>query len=83
MADAADLKSEVERRVGSNPTGGTYYIFKAQEKARKMKVGDLIKELMKFDTDKVVKIASDEDGQKELDILEIDQNHEDGGPLIV
>ena len=28
MADAADLKSDVERRVGSNPTGGTYYIFK-------------------------------------------------------
>lgn len=27
MADAADLKSDVERRVGSNPTGGTNYIF--------------------------------------------------------
>lgn len=27
MADAADLKSDVERRVGSNPTGGTFYIF--------------------------------------------------------
>lgn len=24
MADAADLKSDVERRVGSNPTGGTF-----------------------------------------------------------
>ena len=29
MADTADLKSDVERRVGSNPTGGTYFdIFK-------------------------------------------------------
>ena len=27
MADAADLKSDVERRVGSNPTGGTIDIF--------------------------------------------------------
>ena len=27
MADAADLKSEVERRVGSNPTGGTIDIL--------------------------------------------------------
>lgn len=33
MADATDLKSDVERRVGSNPTEGTIYIFKAQEKA--------------------------------------------------
>ena len=27
MADAADLKSDVERRVGSNPTGGTIHIL--------------------------------------------------------
>ena len=29
MADAADLKSDVERRVGSNPTGGTIDILQA------------------------------------------------------
>lgn len=28
MADAADLKSEAERRVGSNPTGGTIIFLK-------------------------------------------------------
>ena len=65
------------------PPGAPIIFLKLKRKREKMKVGDLIKELMKFDTDKVVKIASDEDGQKELDILEIDQNHEDGGPLIV
>ena len=48
-----------------------------------MTVGDLIIELMEFDTDKVVKVASKEDGQEELDISQIDQNHTDGGPLIV
>lgn len=48
-----------------------------------MTVGELIIELMEFDTDKTVKIASTEDGQEELDILQIDQNHTDGGPLIV
>lgn len=48
-----------------------------------MTVGELIIEFMEFDTDKIVKIASTEDGQEELDILQIDQNHTDGGPLIV
>ena len=48
-----------------------------------MTVGDLIIELMEFDTDKIVKIASTEDGQEELDISQIDKNHEDGGPLII
>jgi len=48
-----------------------------------MTVGDLIVELMKFHNDKIVKIASTEDGQDELDILQINKNHEDGGPLII
>ena len=48
-----------------------------------MTVGDLIIELMEFNTDKIVKIASTENGQEELDISQIDKNHEDGGPLII
>ena len=48
-----------------------------------MTVGDLIIELMEFDTDKIVKIASIEDGQEELDISQINRNHENGGPLII
>ena len=42
MADAADLKSDVERRVGSNPTGGTYlkriFIIRYGFKARRIEI---------------------------------------------
>ena len=48
-----------------------------------MTVGDLIVELMQFHNDKIVKIASDEYGQEELDISQISKNHEDDGPLII
>lgn len=48
-----------------------------------MTVGELIIELMEFDTDKIVKIASTENGSDELDIQQIGKNHEDSGPLII
>ena len=48
-----------------------------------MTVGDLIIELMEFDTAKNVKVALTDDGQEELNISRIDKNHEDGGPLII
>lgn len=51
-----------------------------------MTVGDLIIELMKFDTNKIVKLGSTEfteNGPEEFDIIQIDKNREDGGPLII
>ena len=43
MADAADLKSDVERREGSNPSRGTYYINETERHIHMKAISDWLK----------------------------------------